>query len=178
MFRRGLVAIMVSIILLSGCGTAAGSGDGTLQALNAWVRLPAPMSAGSMTQPTAVGSMSADHSTHMSGTDSDAPGGNTAAYLVLQNDSGADDTLVSVASDVAAAVELHTVEMADGVMKMRPVEGGIPLPAGTGTELKPGGYHVMLIDLQRELAEGDSVELTLTTASGATISVNAEVRKP
>lgn len=69
--------------------------------------------------------------------------------------------LVSVASPVAGRVELHSMAIEDGVMKMRPV-GRIELPAGKPVKLAPGGLHVMLMDLKRALKPGDRVPLTLT----------------
>lgn len=63
-------------------------------------------------------------------------------------------------------------------MRMRQVEGGIELPAGGQVELKPGGYHVMLIGLTRDLNAGEKFPVTLQFASGATLTVEAEVRQP
>jgi periplasmic copper chaperone A len=175
--RRFVLLSLSAVLLLSGCSAAAPAD--TIEVADAWVRLPAPMAMDQGMQPTAEGGMAAgsDHSGHMAGTDMNAPGGNSAAYMILKNN-GSEDTLISAESDVAATIELHTVNMVDGVMQMREVEGGIPLPAGGETELKPGGFHVMLIGLQHDLAEGDVVELTLKTASGTTLKVAAEVRKP
>jgi len=64
------------------------------------------------------------------------------------------------------------------VMRMAQVEGGIEVPAGGQVELKPGGYHVMLIGLTRDLAVGEKFPVTLEFASGATLQVEAEVRQP
>lgn len=68
--------------------------------------------------------------------------------------------LVGVESQAAKHVEVHEMAMQDNVMKMRQV-AGIDLPAGKAVELKPGGYHVMLIDLAKPIAAGDHVALTL-----------------
>jgi hypothetical protein len=88
--------------------------------------------------------------------------------------------LVGVASPVAARAELHTMTMDGGVMKMRALDK-LDLPAGKTVILKPGGYHVMLIDVRRELKAGERVPLTLTVqdAHGArsTLRVDAEVRR-
>lgn len=87
--------------------------------------------------------------------------------------------LVGVASPVAAKAELHTMTMDGGVMKMRPLDK-LDLPAGKTVNLKPGGHHVMLVDIRRELKAGERVPLTLTVqdAHGArsTLKVDAEVR--
>mgnify|MGYP000997398987 CR=1 FL=1 len=68
--------------------------------------------------------------------------------------------------------------MANNVMKMSPVPG-LDLPAGKAVELKPGGYHVMLMDLKAQVKEGDKVPLTLTIEQQGkqeNVSINAEVR--
>ena len=64
------------------------------------------------------------------------------------------------------------------VMRMQAVQGGIEVPAGGQVELKPGGYHVMLIGLTRDLNAGDKFPVTLEFASGAKLQVEAEVRQP
>jgi copper(I)-binding protein len=68
--------------------------------------------------------------------------------------------LVAVESDAAKHVEVHEMAMQDNVMKMREVPA-IDLPAGQAVDLKPGGYHVMLIDLARQITPGEHVQLTL-----------------
>ena len=100
-----------------------------------------------------------------------------AAYMVLHNSGLSDDALVAVTSPAAAAVELHetVADPSSGMMGMQPV-ASIPVPAGGTTELKPGGYHMMLIDLVAPLVEGTTIELTLTFQSGTVLTVPAEVR--
>ena len=78
----------------------------------------------------------------------------------MQISSSRDSRLVEVRSPVAGVVEIHEMAMDKGVMRMRPVPG-VDLPAGRTVALKPGGYHVMLVDLKRQLKEGESVTLTL-----------------
>ena len=68
--------------------------------------------------------------------------------------------LVAVESQAAKHAEVHEMAMQDNVMKMRQVSG-IDLPAGQAVELKPGGYHIMLLDLPGQIKEGDHVALTL-----------------
>lgn len=87
---------------------------------------------------------------------------NGAAYMAISNTGDSDDVLVSVSSGVAENVELHTMEMTDGVMRMRPIEGGIKLPAHDTVLLEPGGKHIMLIGLKEPLAPGSRFDLTLT----------------
>ena len=90
-----------------------------------------------------------------------------------------DAKLVGAASPSASIVEVHEMAMKDNVMMMRAVDE-LPLPAGKTVELKPGGYHVMLIDLVKPLATGDKVPVTLTIVGKdgrkSTLEVKAEVR--
>ena len=82
----------------------------------------------------------------------------TAAYMIIENRSAADIYLLSAITDAASAVELHKVEMDGGMMKMRRVPR-IAVPAGGSTELKPGGYHLMVIGLKKALKDGDKVRV-------------------
>ena len=82
----------------------------------------------------------------------------TGAYLHLQSVASA--RLVGVSSPVAAAAEMHRMEMDGEMMKMRQVDA-IDLPAGKSVNLSSGAYHVMLVGLKRQLKEGEAVPLTL-----------------
>ena len=104
-------------------------------------------------------------------------GMNSAAYLVLTNKGGTEDRLLSVRCDFVKAAELHRSMMNDGVMSMSPVEN-IAVPAGEQVELKPGGLHIMLIGLSRELNAGDVVSLTLVFEISGEKIIQAEVRAP
>ena len=97
-----------------------------------------------------------------------------AAYMVLQNGGAAEDKLLSVESDVAKTIELHETKELSGMMQMSPVPN-IPVAAGGKTELKPGGLHVMLIGLNRELKAGDKVQLTLNFEKAGKVPVTAEI---
>lgn len=99
-----------------------------------------------------------------------------AAYMVLQNSGAAEDKLLSVESDVAQTIELHETKEMNGMMQMSPVPN-ILVPANGKTELKPGGLHVMLIDLTRELKAGDKVQLTLNFEKAGKVPVTAEVKE-
>ena len=81
-----------------------------------------------------------------------------AAYMTLQ--SPADTALVKVESPVAGTVEIHTMTMNDGVMKMRMLEN-LPLKANETVKLAPGGFHLMLFDLAKPLQAGETVQFTL-----------------
>jgi periplasmic copper chaperone A len=84
----------------------------------------------------------------------------TAAYMTIENHSGGDISLRSASTEVAQTVELHKMELVDGMMKMHRVKT-IDIPAGGTAELKPGGYHLMVIGLKKELKQGDKVTITL-----------------
>jgi len=89
--------------------------------------------------------------------------------------------LVAVQSPVAGVSQIHRMIMEEGVMKMREVEGGLPLPAGQTVELVPGGLHLMLMDLKQPVAAGASVAITLTvqntqTSTRGQIAIDAPVR--
>ena len=83
----------------------------------------------------------------------------TGAFMQLT--AAKEARLVSASSPVAGVVEIHEMAMTDNVMKMRALPAGLELPAGKAVDLKPGGYHVMLMDLKGEVKEGDTVPLTL-----------------
>lgn len=83
----------------------------------------------------------------------------TGAFMQLT--AKADTRLVEVKSPVAGVVELHEMAMEKDVMKMRAVSGGLALPAGKAVELRPGSYHVMLMDLKGPVKAGDVVPVTL-----------------
>ena len=99
-----------------------------------------------------------------------------AAYLVIQNNGAAEDRLLSVESDIAKTIELHETKEMNGMMQMSPVPN-IPVPPNGKTELKPGGLHVMLIGLNRELQAGDKVQLTLNFEKAGKVPVTAEVKE-
>jgi copper(I)-binding protein len=82
----------------------------------------------------------------------------TGAFMNLTAEKGT--RLVEARSPVAGVVEIHEMTMENNVMKMRAI-AGLDLPAGKAVELKPGGYHVMLMDLKEQMKEGQSVPLTL-----------------
>jgi len=106
---------------------------------------------------------------------STVPGqGGTGAFMTIVSKDGG--KLVGAASAVAGVVELHEMAMENNVMKMRAIPA-LDLPAGREVELKPGGYHVMLLDLKRPLKVGEKVqiELRLETRDGKRVTQPVEV---
>lgn len=97
----------------------------------------------------------------------------TGAFMKLV--AAADATLVGAASPVAKVAEIHEMKMDGGVMRMRAVER-VPLPSGKTVELKPGGYHLMLMSLQNPVSAGDVVPITLTFEDRAGKRTSVEVK--
>lgn len=87
----------------------------------------------------------------------------TGAFMRLTSAQAA--KLVGVSTPAAGATEIHRSSMEGGVMRMRPVES-IELPAGQAVELKPGGYHVMMMQVSPALKEGQTIPLTLVIETG------------
>lgn len=98
------------------------------------------------------------------------------AYLTIANTGNAADKLVGVSSPDAAKVEVHTMSMKDNVMVMRPVEGGLEIPAGQTVELKPGGYHMMFMGVKEAFTEGASVPVTLEFEKAGKVELKLPVK--
>ena len=99
----------------------------------------------------------------------------TGAFMQITAVAGG--KLVSVTSPMAGVVEIHEMAMDGNVMKMRAVPA-LDLPAGKAVELKPGGYHVMLMDLKSPLAKDTSVTITLKFKDSKGVVSQQEVKLP
>ena len=99
-----------------------------------------------------------------------------AAYMTLRTAGQSPDRLVKVTSMDAERVEIHTMSMEGGVARMKEIPG-IDIRPGAATQLKPGGFHLMLVGLRRPLREGESVRLALTFEKAGTVEVDATVEK-
>lgn len=99
----------------------------------------------------------------------------TGAFMHLT--ASQDTRLVEVRSGIANVVEIHEMSMDRDVMKMRAVSG-LDLPGGKSVELKPGGYHIMLMDLKQQMKEGDTVSLTLVLEDKDKKRNTLDVRAP
>ena len=97
----------------------------------------------------------------------------TGGYMVLTAREGR--RLVGASSPVAGVAEIHEMKMEGDVMTMRPA-GAIDLPAGKSVELKPGGLHLMLMDLKQPLAPGSSVPLTLVLKDSRGVESRVETK--
>jgi periplasmic copper chaperone A len=100
---------------------------------------------------------------------------NSAVYITVQNHGQEPDALISAATAVATAAELHEVIQKDGKMVMQP-RSQFDVPAGGTLEMKPGSYHIMLLGLKQALKPGDTVDITLTFQKAGEMSVAAPVK--
>ncbi|MEJ2410604.1 MAG: copper chaperone PCu(A)C [Novosphingobium sp.] len=101
---------------------------------------------------------------------------NGGGFALISNMGREDDRLVSGTSPVAAEVQLHTMSIDGGVMRMRQLVDGIPVPAGQTVALKPGSLHVMFIGLKHPLKRGGTVPVTLRFAKAGAIKVSFAVQ--
>lgn len=99
----------------------------------------------------------------------------TGAFMLLTAES--DSRLVAAESPLAGVVEIHEMTMENDVMRMRAVPG-LDLPAGQTMELKPGGYHVMLMDLKEQMVGGAVVPITLIFENSAGERFSHQIQAP
>jgi hypothetical protein len=102
---------------------------------------------------------------------------NGAVFMKIENLGQTEDKLLSASSDAAGMADIHEHVMEGDVAQMRPVDF-VPLPAQATTELKPGGYHIMLMGLKEPLKEFDTFQLTLTFEKAGSIEVEVQVEAP
>jgi copper(I)-binding protein len=100
----------------------------------------------------------------------------TGAFMKLTAKDGA--KLVAASSPVAGVTEVHEMKMEGDIMKMKAVAGGLDLPAGKTVELKPGGYHVMLMDLKAVLPKDSTIPLTLVFKDAKGVESRLELKVP
>jgi periplasmic copper chaperone A len=162
MGRLPVIGMLIGMLILSGCG-AGGAGGTSIVVRDAWARAATAIDMSGQATPESGGM--------------EGMGSVSGAYMILRNNSAAPDKLLRVESDVAGAVELHISEMAGEVMTMRPLEY-VEVPAKGEAELKPGGMHIMLIGLKRDLKAGEKIPLVLVFEKAGKVDVQAEVRAP
>lgn len=161
-FWIGLIILAIGI---SACQTGEVDAP-AIEVRDAWVR-----ATGSM------GGTNGDQSTQDNHFGMGGSGLNSAAYMVIMNKGGVNDNLLRVEGEIAQAIELHRSEMIDGIMRMSPV-ANIEIPSGNKVELKPGGLHIMLINLKGEIKPGDQVSLNLIFELSGKMTVFIEARQP
>jgi copper(I)-binding protein len=93
-------------------------------------------------------------------------------YFKITNTGNTPDRLIGGTSPVSEKFEIHEMSMDNGVMKMRPVTAGIEIKPGQTVELKPGGFHVMLVGLKQQLAQGQHFKATLIFEKAGKVDVD------
>ena len=101
---------------------------------------------------------------------------NGGGFRTISNKSDAADRLISASSPVAPTVQLHTMSMDGGVMRMRELPDGIAVPAKGVVELKPGGLHIMFIGIKAPFKPGQTIALTLRFEKAGIVKVAMPVR--
>ncbi|REF68625.1 MULTISPECIES: copper chaperone PCu(A)C [Paracoccus] len=97
-------------------------------------------------------------------------------YVTIANKGSQEDRLVAARSTRAGELHIHEMTRKGDVMKMRELPDGLPVPAGGSVELKPGGYHLMFMQVPTPFAEGEIVETTLVFEKAGEIALPFEVR--
>lgn len=100
----------------------------------------------------------------------------TAAYFTVKN-SGPADTLVAVKTSISPMAQIHEMVTSGATSSMQEMPNGLDVPANGEVTLKPGGYHVMIMNVKSALKEGDSVDLELTFKNAGTVKLTAHVQK-
>jgi copper(I)-binding protein len=98
-----------------------------------------------------------------------------AGYLTIKNTGTTADRLIGGASDAAAKFEVHEMSMDNGIMKMRPIQGGLEIKPGETVELKPQGRHIMFVGLKKPLKQGDRLKVTLQFEKAGKVDVDFDV---
>ncbi len=96
-------------------------------------------------------------------------------FMKIENTGTTDDKLISITSDRAPEVQIHEMTMENDVMKMRALPDGLPVPAGQTTELKPGGLHLMFVNVPQGFKEGEMIKATLTFEKAGKVDVEFKV---
>ncbi|WP_424929914.1 copper chaperone PCu(A)C [Amaricoccus tamworthensis] len=146
-----------------------------------------PNPAPNLTVVAAEGDMDHDHGAHDAHADAsmagpiEVTGGFSRAtlpnapvgggFMTITNTGTEDDTLIAATSPVSGITEIHEMKMDGDVMKMRELENGLTIPAGETVELKPGGFHIMFMDLNTPLEEGETVNVTLTFEKAGDVDI-------
>ena len=102
----------------------------------------------------------------------------SAAYLKITNNGVSDDRLIAVKAAIAQRVEIHSMEMDNGVMRMRAVDGGLAIAAGESVTLAPGGLHIMLMGLTTDLAPDTKHEIILVFEKAGDVKLTGTAKRP
>ena len=102
----------------------------------------------------------------------------SAAYLTITNNGVSDDRLIAAKAAIAQRVEIHSMEMDNGVMRMRAVDGGLAIAAGDSVTLAPGGLHIMLMGLTTDLAPDTKHEIILVFEKAGDVKLTGTAKRP
>ena len=102
----------------------------------------------------------------------------SAAYLKIINNGVLDDRLIAAKAAIAQRVEIHSMEMDNGVMRMRAVDGGLAIAAGGSVTLAPGGLHIMLMGLTTDLAPDTKHEIILVFEKAGDVKLTGTAKRP
>lgn len=172
-FRKAATVLTgVLALALAGCGGKAAPENPAPSTGNPAAEQPAGPAAEATASVTVEGAWARPAKTDA------AMGATSAIYFTLRNAGTADDALVAAKADaVAGKAEVHeTVMDASGAMKMQPAPR-VAVPAGGTVEFKPGGLHVMLMEIKKDLAEGDTFQVTLTFEKSGEKTVDVTVKQ-
>jgi len=97
-------------------------------------------------------------------------------YLKITNTGTTPDRLTGGSTELAKRFEIHEMSMDGGVMRMREVKEGVAVAPGATVELRPGGYHIMMMNLARPLGKGEKVKATLTFEKAGKVDVEFDVQ--
>lgn len=106
------------------------------------------------------------------------PGTTAGAFLSITNKGPADDRLVAASSPGAERIEVCGIKVVDADIDMRPLAGGLGIPAGYTTTLKPRGYHLLLQGVTTPLAKGATLPITLTFEKAGDVAITFAVEEP
>lgn len=98
-------------------------------------------------------------------------------FFIVTNKGSSPDRLIAGSTETAGRIEIHTMEIVNDVMVMRPVEGGLEIPAGATVELKPGGLHIMFMEVAEPYQEGATVPVTLEFEKAGKVDLRLPVLK-
>lgn len=146
--------LLLAALALSACSPSREtSGPASIEVSDAWVRAPGAMAGMNMGSPGAL-------------------------YMLIGNHGDSTETLLKVESGITGSCQVHLTRVdSNGVASMHAVDG-LEIEARSTVELKPGGYHVMLVDLRRDLKEGEKLTFVLTFRNAGSITIQALVKAP
>ena len=104
------------------------------------------------------------------------PSGSGSVYMAIENDGDQDDNLTSAISDEAEMTMIHQTVREENIAKMIHVMGGIDLPKGKRIKLEPGGYHLMLMGIEKNLTLNDRIRITLSFKNNENIEISPIIK--